>query len=130
VAPVGPIHNASDTLLTANPGTLPNVQEAMASWFQTLTFTKIVKTVVNFNAVEVRTNFAFQGVRQPFTSQQLMMKPEGQRKWKWEMIHAYPDLVLQPDEIIIFNGLNYRVMQKYDYTEYGYVQYDIVQDYQ
>lgn len=123
------IHNAKDTLLTANPGTLPNVQDAMADWFQQLSFTTIVKTVVNFEVVETLTTVAFYGVRQPFTAQQLMMKPEGQREWKWETIHAYPDLILRPDDIITFESVSYRVMEKLDWKEYGYVQYNIVQNY-
>lgn|SRR5574343_364486 len=126
---VGPIHNASSVPLTSNPGTLPDVSAALLNWFQPITFTKIVKTVVNYKAVETKTNFSFQGVRQPFTPQDLMMKPEGQRSWKWEMIHCYPDLVLIPDEIIYFGLTKYRVMQKLDYKEYGYVQYHITEDY-
>jgi hypothetical protein len=125
----GPIKNASSVLLTQNPGTLPSVQDAMLDWFQNLTFTRIVKTTINFNVVETPTSYSFQGVRQPFTAQQLVMKPEGQRQWKWETIHAFPNLVLNPDEIIGFAGQNYRVMRKSDFSEYGYVLYEIVQDY-
>ena len=89
----------------------------------------MVKSVVGSQLVEVDTPFIFQGVRQPFTAQQLALKPEGQRHWKWEMIHAWPNLQLKPDEIITFANQNYRVMQKWDWTEYGYVQYEIAQDY-
>lgn len=124
-----PILNARDVLLSANPGTLPNVQDAMTSWFQVLTFTKIKKEIVNFQLVETSESTTFCGVRQPFTAQQLSMKPDGQRNWKWETIHAFPNLILKPDDVIVFSGCVYRVMQKTDYKEYGYIEYQIVQDY-
>lgn len=124
------IKNGSEVSLIENPGTLPNMESTLLDWFQKLTFTQVEKNTIDFKLVEVETSYDFMGVRQPFTVQQLMMKPEGQRKWKWEMIHALPDLVLEPDEIITFLDQNYRVDQKLDYKEYGYVEYHIVQDYQ
>lgn len=123
------IKNANKIPLNQNPGTLPNMQGAMLDWFQILTFTQIKKVVENFNLIEKTYSTSFQGVKQPFTAQELMMKPEGQRSWKWFTIHAFPDLVLTTDEIINFGGENYRVMQKSDFTEYGYVMYQICQDY-
>lgn len=122
--------NAKNVPLSANPGTLPNVAEALFSWFQPLFFTYMDKKTVNFQLVETPTIFNFQGVRQPFSPQQLKMKPEGQRQWKWETVHAYPTLVLAPDDIITFANVNYRVMEKLDWKEYGYVEYHIVQDFE
>lgn len=124
-----PISNACDRLLTDNPGTLPNMQGAMLNYFQKLTFTMIKKSVVDFNLVEAKVSSSFMGVRQPLNAQQLSMKPEGQRSWKWEMIHCFPDLILSTDDIIYFDHLPYRVMNKWDFKEYGYVLYEIVQDY-
>jgi hypothetical protein len=123
------IKNGKDYPLSSNPGTLPDMQGAMLSWFQRLTFTKVVKTVVNHEVEEETTTFEFTGVRQPMSPQQLEMKPEGQRAWKWEMIHAFPDLILKPDEIIVFESVPYRVMKKSDFKEYGYILYEIVEDY-
>jgi len=124
------IKNANNYTLSQNAGTLPNMQDAMLDWFQKLTFIRIVKKVVNFNLVEVEEFDSFQGVRQPLSAQQLQMKPEGQRAWKCEMIHSFPDLVLKPDDQIKFNGVKYRVKEKTDDTEYGYIEYHIVQDFQ
>ena len=124
-----PIFSASSIPLSNGQGNLPNVQGAMLEWFQTLSFVQIVKSIVNFQVVETETTTVFQGVRQPFTAQQLLMKPEGQRLWKWETIHSFPDLQLKPDDRIIFGTLKYRVMQKSDWKEYGYIEYHIIEDY-
>lgn len=124
-----PLQNAKDTLLSENPGTLPNMQGALLDWFQSMTFSVVTKTVINAQVVETKTQVSTKAVRQPFTSQQLLMKPEGQRHWKWETLHAFPDCVLVPDDIVIFAGGTYRVMQKRDWKEYGYVEYHICQGY-
>lgn len=123
------LRNAKDTLLGSNPGTLPDVSDALLGWFQKMRFVKIAKSVVNFKVVELATPFETMGVRQPFTAQQLMMKPEGQRKWLWQTMHALPDTVLRPDDVIVFGDIPYRVMEKLNWTEYGFVEYHIVQAY-
>jgi len=123
------IRNARDRLLSQIPSTLPDMQDAMADWFQVLTFTRVSKQIVNFSVVETRAPYSIMGVRQPLSAQALAMKPEGQRAWKIEQIHAYPDVILNPDDIMIFNGIPYRVLDKIDYKEYGYVEYHITQDF-
>ena len=125
-----PIKNGSNTLLNNNPGTLPDVSGAMKNWFQKMTFIRIVKSIVNFRVKEVETEIVFQGVMQPFTKQQLQMKPEGQRSWKWYSLHAETELVLDNDEKVLYLGDDYRVMNKGDYRQYGYVDYELVKDYQ
>lgn len=124
-----PISNAKDTLLNQNSGTLPNMSDALLDWFQKMTFTRIVKNIVNFQVVETPTNTDFQGVWQPSSPQALLMKSEGQRQWKWFTVHADPSLHLDPDEIITYLGTQYRVMNKLDYTEYAYIEYELIQDY-
>lgn len=124
------IKNASSIPLSANSGTLPNMQGAMLNWFQPMVATTIVKTVVAYKVVETLTNTNFQGVIQPFTPQMLEMKPEGQRSWIWKTLHCFPDLTLVPDEKATIQGVEYRIMQRLNYTEYGYLEYHLVEDYQ
>ncbi len=123
------ITNAKDQSLFANPGTLPDVSGALLNWFQRLYFTKIEKTIVDFDLVESEQEYSAMGVRQPMSAQKLSMKPEGQRAWKWETIHALPDTILAPDEIIKFLNVRYRVMEKLDWKEYGFVEYHIIEDF-
>jgi len=128
--PVQPLTNAKDTSLSLQPGTMPQMFEVTGGWFQLLTFDKLVKTIVNFQVVETKTQFNFQGNVIPMPPQALKMMPEGQRLWKWYRIFAWPVVSLQPDDVLIDqSGVQYRVMRKEDYTNYGYVTYDCVQDY-
>lgn len=125
-----PIRNAADVPLTANPGTLPNVQGAMLNWFQPIQYIRLTQVVVNFEIYDLTTPYLFQGVLQPFTAQQLQMKPEGQRNWKWFTVHAFPTLELINNEIIWIENTKYRVMEKLDYAKYGYYEYHLCNDYQ
>lgn len=123
------ITNAKDMRLFDNPGTLPDMSSALLDWFQPMIFTQIVKVVENFVVTETPTDVSFQGVMQPFSDQQVRMKPEGQRTWKWYMLHAEPGLLLNPDDTTKYKGIQYRVLFKRDWKEYGYVEYHLVQDY-
>jgi hypothetical protein len=125
-----PIKNGKNTLLNQNTGTLPDVSGAMRNWFQTMTFTTIVKDVVNFEVTEIKTDITFQGVIQPFSKQDLQMKPEGQRAWRWYTLHTETQLELDPDEEVEYLGLTYRVKGKGIYNPYGYYEYELVEDYQ
>ena len=108
----------------------PNLSNAVNAWAQPLKFFLVGKDQRDFMTEEVLYPKIAYGVRQPMKAQQLMMKPEGQRAWKWETIHSRPDLVLNIDDIVVFNEVRYRVMAKKDYSEYGYLEYEIMQDYQ
>jgi hypothetical protein len=121
------IGNASERPLPH--GSLPNMASAMMDYFVPLTFIKIEKRIENHIAKEIPTEVSFYGVRQPLTPQELFLKPEGQRAWKWEQIFTLPSVILAVDDKITFEGTPYRVMKKADFKEYGYVQYEIAQDY-
>lgn len=122
------IINAKDKPLTYTG--LPQVGDVLPYWFQPLTFDLVTKSIFNYEVEEIIVTITTQGVRQPMTAQQLSIKPEGQRAWKWETIHCLPDVKLRIDDIIIFNGVRYRVMQRWDWSEYGYLQYEICQAYE
>jgi hypothetical protein len=127
--PLSPIFNAASVTLDQTPGTLPNVADALLQWFQPLIFGVLTKTIVNFQVQETAVDTTFFGVWQPMTSQKLQMKPEGQRAWEWVTVHALPSPALQPDDVILRNGIQFRVSEKRDYTQYGYIEYELVNDY-
>jgi hypothetical protein len=122
------IKNAANTPLNVRQGTLPDVSGAMQDYFQEMTFDQMVKTTVGFQVVETTTPVTFRGTWQPFTDRQLFLKPEGQRAWSWFWLHAEPELTLEVDDIVIWGGVQTRVMSRKDYALYGYVEYHLVQD--
>lgn len=123
------ISNGKDRPLNTDAGTMPDVSGALMDWFQPMVFAIVTKTVSGFQAVETKTDINFQGVLQPMSGRQLMMKPEGQRKWNWFQLHAEPGLTLTPDDVVFYLGVQYRVMSQKDYRLNGYVEYTLVNDY-
>jgi hypothetical protein len=123
------ILNGKDQTLPLASSQLPDMGLAMADILQPVQFIQITKQNLNGLVQEIQTPINTRAVRQPYSPQRLDIKPEGQREWRWETVFASIDLILSPDDRILWDGLYFRVMQKSDYKEYGYVQYEIVQDY-
>lgn len=110
---------------------LPNLSAAVGAWAQKLQFVVVGKRLVDGLVEETYTTKSSRGTRAPLNQQRLEMKPEGQRHWKWEIIHATPSLMLEVDDIIEFGSkrTRYRVMSRNDFAEYGFIEYEIVEDY-
>lgn len=119
-----------NTPLNQNSGTLPDVSGALIDWFQPMIFGVVTKSVQNFQAYEEMVEVAFQGVWQPLQGKQLALKPEGQRAWNWFQLHAEPSLVLDIDQVVLYLGVQYRVMSQKDYSLYGYIEYHFVSDWE
>lgn len=111
-------------------GNLPNMSQTIISWFQPLTFITLKKTVDNnFEEVITETKVNTQGVVQPPKPEIIEIQPEGIRNWEWLEIHCLPNLQLNINEYIIYNGLKYKVMQKENYAAYGYMLYRVLEAY-
>lgn len=110
---------------------LPDMSNTLTGWKVPLSLKKIKQSVVDGLAVKTEETINFQGVFQPLREEQLQSKPEGQRSWAWYWIHAKAGtLNLSTQDKIIFNNVRYKVMAVKDYTLYGYIEYQIVVDYE
>lgn len=128
------IGNASNIPLNTQSGSIPNMGTALLDWFQYITFGQITKTTVGFQVSEALMNINFWGIVQPLSGRQLNMKPEGQRKWNWIEVFAQASpagavLDLSIDDVIVYLGIQYRVMTRRQYALYSYVYYEFAQDY-
>lgn len=124
------IANGANRPLNVQTGTVPDVSGALKDWFQPMTFEPVTKSNSAFQVIEVGDPINFQGVIQPFTERQLVFKPEGQRAWTWLWLHADPVLTLQVDDVVLYLGVQTRVMSRKNYDIYGYVEYQLVQDWE
>ncbi len=123
------IGNGKNIPLNVQAGSIPNVGGAMLDWFQPMVFGIVTKEIDGFQVYETKTSISFQGVIQPFTDRQLSIKPEGERAWTWLWLHADPSLTLDVDSVVTYLNKQTRIMSRKDYTIYGYVVYQLVQDY-
>ena len=112
-------------------GGLPQMSNTLNGWEVPLTLTKITQKIVDGDRITEEQIINFQGVFQPLKDEQLQFKPEGERSWSWYWIHAKAGtLNLQTQDKISFNGIKYKVMSVKDYSIYGYIEYEIVRDYE
>lgn len=109
-------------------GDLPDVSGALLGYLQPLVYTPVTKNNIGFQAVEVGAPVNFQGVVQPFTPKQLLMRPEGERGWTWQTLTAQNWLELQVDDVVIFQGRQTRVMSRKNCKIYGYIEFSLLQD--
>lgn len=122
------INNGKDIPLNANTGTLPDMSDAMADWYQPMSFGLITKTIQAYQVIEEVVEISFRGVWQPLHGRKLDMKPVGQRDWDWYMLHSDLALSLKIDDVVRYLGNQYRVMAKKDYSLYKYQYYELISD--
>lgn len=109
----------------------PQVDHVLDGWEVPLTLIKITQSITEGDVVTTETPISFMGVWQPLRDEQLQFKPEGQRSWSWYWIHAKAGtLNLQTQDKIKFQGKQYKVMNLKDYSLNGYIEYEVVLDYQ
>jgi hypothetical protein len=108
---------------------LPDVSPGIDMFLQPVQLGIITKKQVSGYTQESIYWISTKAVRQAFTAQQLLLRPEGERAWKWYTIHLLVDTVLKPDDIIKLHGMRMRIMEKLDYKEYGFVEYHAIEDF-
>ena len=130
----GPIFDAADSVDIEDVGTVPNVENVLLSTFVPISFGVVTanQDPITFEFKDTIRTIESSGNAQPLSNRELAIKAEGDRAWEWLKVYATPDLVLQPRDVVIFKGTRYRVMASKNYAKfgYGYVYYELVNDYQ
>lgn len=108
---------------------LPNMSNTIVGWFQNITFGVVTRGSNDYDDSEVIKNVSTMGVVQPYKPTELEIQEAGIRSWGWQMIHCLPDLVLENNQFIYYEGVKYKVMNNLPYDKYGYRQYTICEAY-
>ncbi len=110
---------------------MPQMAMTLTGWEVPLTLTKMIQNVNNGFVDFSEKTFNFMGVWQPLKDEQLQFLPENQRSWEWIWIHAKAsELNLQTADKVIFNNKRYKVMAVKDYSLNGFIEYQLVRDYE
>lgn len=107
-----------------------DVSDVVKSLGQTTRLRIIKKSVVNFGLAEAeqapQVPLWFDVVLQSMHPKMLLIKPEGQRHWKWWTMWSTEklelDWVMQDP-----NQLKLRVMSRADWSQAGYFEYTLVE---
>lgn len=126
------INSGRNILLNRNTNAaLPNMSETIKSWFLDITFEVEEKYLDgadwNFKTVQ---NINTRGVVRPPSDKDLKILPEGSWAWEWLQIHCLPNVQIETNQFIKYDGKRYKVMAKKDWSKYGYVRYTLLEAYQ
>lgn len=114
--------------ITESPD-LPDVSAGIQMYFQPFRIGLVYKQNNRGYLQEFINTFQTQGFRIAQSPQQLALKPEGERDWKWSTLFMLPEPSLKVDDVVTIQKVRYRVMQKRDNKEYSCVEYELLQDY-
>lgn len=122
--------NGKNQTLNNINSNLPNMSGTIQGWFLDITF-RYVTRVIDENsadfAEETEKIIHTKGVVRPPSSKDLKLMPEGAWAWEWLQIHCLPDVKLDTNQFVIYDGKRYKVMAKNDYSKYGYVRYTLLE---
>ena len=124
-----PITNGKDLEWGQSLAGLPNVAIAVIQYFQPVTVGIIKSTQVNGRTQTIVESYIeTQGVRIA-KDNKLVITKTGERFWANEDVYFLSDILLKPDDLFLFNKIQYRVLALESWPEYGYNKYTVLQDY-
>lgn len=124
--------NGKNQTLNNINSNLPNMSGTIQGWFLDITFKYVTRVIDEDSAdfaEETEKIINTKGVVRPPSSKDLKLMPEGAWAWEWLQIHCLPDVKLETNQFVIYDGKRYKVMDKKDYSKYGYVRYTLLEAY-
>ena len=122
------IQNGKNLKLNNSNSSLPNMSNTIIGWFLNITFDIVERTLVDADYVNtIVKTIKTKGVVQPPRDEDLKILPEGTWSWEWLMLHTLPDVNINTNQYIVYDGKTYKVMGKKDFTKYGYIRYMILE---
>lgn len=124
------IKNAKDNRIDESP-MLTDVSAGIKMMMQNVKIKLIDKSNINGNLQEtVKREFNVMAFKVVYKPQEVDIKEEGERAWKWFKIRTPEKIGIKVDDIIKFQGTNYRVKNESDAKEYGTIAYIVIEDFQ
>jgi hypothetical protein len=108
---------------------MPQMTSTMSGWLVPITLGIVRKEQNGFTIREFVEEVSFKGVWQPLEMSRLQIKEDGQRHWNWYWLHTPMDLKIKIDDVVMFQGQQYRVMSDKNYSLNGFYEYELIEDY-
>jgi len=102
---------------------LPDVSDVIVDWFTDIKFGIVLRANLNGDWKETVSTITTRGVVQPYKPQINEILPEGTWAWQYRSVHCQKDLTVNVNDYIIYNSKRYKVMEKLDFSLYGYYKY-------
>lgn len=115
-------------MFNTNPS-LPNMSQTIKTWFLNITFEIVERTIGDGADPEITVvkTINTRGVVRPPSDKDLKILPEGAWAWEWLQIHCLPDVELETNQFVKYDGKIYKVMAEKDWRKYGYMRYTLLE---
>ena len=110
---------------------LPQVDEAIDGWEVDINANKKEQSLSQGDIVYKDIYVKLKGVLQPLRMDELELKDEAQRTWRWYWLHVkknYP--LLQVNQQVYIKGKKYKIMSVKDFSLNSYIEYEVILDYE
>lgn len=109
---------------------VPYVGNALNGWTKKQMVKIVHQFVVNHLTQEKMTDVVLDMNLQPMPAQVVDRKPEAQREWRWwRLLVKEREATLSIDDVVVVDGIPYRVRSVQDWGRSGYVRYEATEDY-
>lgn len=109
---------------------VPQMGETIMGMMRPMSLVRVQSEVKDHLVVQHETKIRCVGCIQPYARQELKLKPEGERSWAWQRLHVLGEVRLKNGEYFEYRNLKYRVMSNGDWSDYGYITYELVEGYE
>ena len=108
---------------------LPNMSSVIDQFTQEITLIKLTEVIDKGFVTYTEQEINFIGVVEPVKPENLKVRPEGERGWKYQEIYTTTEQNLKIAEKIKYAGTRYKIIEVNNYEAYGYFKYLIIEDY-
>lgn len=123
----GPVMIAAKTVRPAQAVPAPSMRDSILGWFRPIVVGYVQTNIQDEgNNKPVTRELKTSGVLQPI-DEKLVRQFSGARSWGHWWLHCLPNLTVNTNDVIRIDGKWYSVMEKADYTAYGYVRYMLIE---
>lgn len=110
---------------------MPVVSSALDGWEIDIKVNRRRQQIVEGDIIYIDIIEWVRGTKQPLKSEEIQLKPDGQRSWSWYQIHittAYE--IMNTNQVIYIKDIPHKIMGVKDYSINGYNEYHCITDYE
>jgi hypothetical protein len=98
---------------------LPDMSDVLEEFSQSITLKRTTQTVVNFRPVETTVDSIIQAVVQPANKEKIN---PAIIDWSLKYVLVHTAEIILNNDVILYNGLNYKAVEDGDYQDYGFTE--------
>lgn len=125
----GPVLSANKRLVGEASFPLPSMRSTLLGWFRPMTIGVVSVEIIEGRSRETTREVKTSGLIQAGSPEVLEIKSDGNRSWENATLHTFPAFNVETNAIVNITGMTFRVVKKSDQSGYGFIRYELLQDF-